>query len=92
MSLAIVSVLFVTAVLAWGMWRLCKTVDRMDREPRYLRRVLRGGALFYSLGAVIGILKVVTGNAPWWSLAFLPIPLFIVWTCLRAASKVNVQN
>jgi len=57
MLLAIVFVLVVTAILAWGMWRLFKAAERMEQEPRYLRRVLRGGALLYSIGALFGFCR-----------------------------------
>ncbi len=87
---AVIGVLVISALLAWGMLRVAKSSERAERDPRYLRRLLfRGGAL-YIVTTVFGIVGVATGREPVQTLFGLPIVLLIIWLLLRAASRVKI--
>lgn len=87
----IVAVVFaVSALLGLLMSRWGKSMDRMEREPRYRRRWMYYGAAVYGFGIVYGVSQVLTGNAPAQVLLGLPIPLLLVWFCLRAAKRVKI--
>jgi hypothetical protein len=86
----IIGVLAVSALLGWMMWRVCRTAGRMEKDARFLRRILVGVAVFYSVGLCSAIVKVVTGEAPAWSLLFAPIPLYVIWVYLKAAKRAKV--
>jgi hypothetical protein len=43
------------------------------------------GATLYGLGLLYGIVNVVTGESPAWSLMFAPIPLCFTWLYLQTS-------
>jgi membrane protein implicated in regulation of membrane protease activity len=86
----IFSVLGLSALLAWGMWRTSRKVERAERDLRYLRRILLRGGLVYACGAVIATVLVLTGHQPKESLLGLPIAALLCWTYFRAAIRVKV--
>lgn len=86
----IVVVLGTSALLGWGAWRVCKSAERAERDPRYLRRKLLWFGLIYVVGATFGIAEVVTGREPIQSLIGLPIGAFFAWFYLKAAFQVKV--
>jgi hypothetical protein len=86
----IFGVLGLSALLAWGMWRMSRNVERAERDPRYLRRVLLRGGLVYACGAVIGTVLVLTGKEPKEALIGLPIAALLCWTYIRAAIRLKV--
>jgi hypothetical protein len=56
----IAGVLAFSAFLGWGAWRFCKSAERAERDPRYLRRnLLRLGLIYLGCG-IYGIVEVVT--------------------------------
>jgi hypothetical protein len=55
-----------------------------------LRRILLGGALFYTLGAISAVSDVITGKEPAQYLFGLIIPAALIWFFIRAASRVKV--
>jgi hypothetical protein len=89
-ALVIAGVSVATAVLAWMLWRVCKSVQRAERDPRYLRRRLFWLGIIYVGAAVFGIEEVVRGKEPIQSLIGLPIGLAFAWFWLRMASRVKV--
>jgi hypothetical protein len=86
----ILGVLALSAFLGWGAWRVYKSAERAERDPRYLRRSLLLLGLIYVGGAVYGIEEVITGSAPIQSLVGLPIGAFFAWFYLRTAFRVKV--
>jgi len=81
--LVISSVLGCSALLAWGMWRLYKTLERAERDPKYVRRLFMRSGIVYGCSAVIGTVLVATGNLPKASLIGLPIVALFCWTNIR---------
>jgi membrane protein implicated in regulation of membrane protease activity len=79
-----------TALLAWCLWRVCKSVERAERDPRYLRRRLFWLGMMYLGAAVFGIEEVARGKEPIQTLIGLPIGLALAWFWLRMARRVKV--
>jgi hypothetical protein len=88
-ALVIAGVSVATAVLAWMLWRVCKSVERAERDPRYLHRRLFWLGMIYVGAAVFGIEEVARGKEPIRSLIGLPIGLAFAWFWLRMASRVK---
>lgn len=86
----IIGVLVATAVMGWLMWRLFRSAERMERNPKYLRRRLIRGAMIYLFGALFGMIEIARGELPIQALIGLPISLFMIWVILRTASKVKI--
>ena len=86
----IVSVMVACAFFGWMAWRVCESADRAERDPRYRRRILFGGALFYAFCAVSAISDVITGKQPVQYLFGLVIPAALIRLFIRAASRVKV--
>jgi hypothetical protein len=86
----IVGVLASTELLAWMMWRACQSVERAERDPKYLRRRLFWLGMIYVGAAVFGIVEVASGQEPVQTLFGLPIGLLFAWWFLRAAVRVKV--
>jgi MFS family permease len=84
-TIIVTGVIAVSALLGLLMSRWGKSMDRAEREPKYRRRRMYYGAAIYGFGIVCGVVQVLTGKAPAWSLLFIPIPLFFVWCSLRTA-------
>jgi len=55
----------------------------MERDPKYLRRWLIGGATFYVFGVLLGIIEIARGEKPIQALIGLPIPLLMIWIFVR---------
>jgi MFS family permease len=89
-TIIVAGVLAFSALLGLLMFRWGKSIDRMEREPRYRRRWMYYGAAVYGFGIVYGVSQVLTGNAPAQALLGLPIPLLLVWVYLRAAKRVKI--
>lgn len=86
----IVSVMMACAFFGWMAWRTCESADRAERDPRYRRRLLLGGALFYALCAVSAISEVITGKQPVQFLFGLIIPAALIWLFIKAATRVKI--
>ena len=86
----IIGVLVATAVMGWLMWRLFRSAERMERDPKYLRRRLIRGAMIYVAGALAGMIEIARRELPIQALIGLPISLFMIWVLLRTASKVKI--
>jgi hypothetical protein len=92
MATVIIGVLVASAVLACMLWRLARSVERMERDPKYLRRRLIWGAMIYVFGALFCIIEVARGEQPIQALIGLPIVLFLIWALLRTASRVKIPH
>ena len=74
-----IAALMLFVLLGWIGLRMLKSDQRAEADPKDRRRKLLVLVGIYSVGAVGGTLNAVFGDAPLWSLCFLPIPLFFVW-------------
>ena len=79
-----------TAGLIYLLWRTVKSVERMERDPRYLRRRLFWFGMLYVAGAVFAVYEVAVGDEPLATLVGLPVSLAFAWFWLRAATRVRV--
>ena len=86
----IVVVLALSAFIGWVAWRVFKSAERAERDPRYLRRRLLGMGILYIGCAIYAIANVATGREPIKSLIGLPIGVLFIWMYLRAAIRVKV--
>lgn len=89
---AIIGVFAATGVLIWGLWRMVRTAERAERDPRFRRRILVSGALLYGGAALYAVILVVAGSEPIQSLLGLPISALLVWFFLRAALATKVPK
>jgi hypothetical protein len=87
---AILGVFACSALLGWGTWRVYRSTERAERDPRYFRRRLIIGGSLYLACSTYGIVQVAMGKQPAQSLIGLPIGLLIAWVFLRTAIRVNV--
>ena len=71
-------------------WRLCKSVERAERDPKYLRRRLLRMGLLYVFVVVFGVVEVVTGKQPKALLLGLPIAVVLAWWFMKTAANVNI--
>jgi hypothetical protein len=88
----IIGVLAFSAIFVWMAWRLFRSVERMERDPKYLRRRLIWGGALYVFAALFAIVQVAIGEQPKQILIGLPIPAFIAWQLLRTANRVNASK
>ena len=79
-----------TALFAWMLWRACRSVERAERDPLYLRRRLFWFGMIYVGAVVFGIEEVARGKEPIQTLIGLPVGLALAWFLLRMASRVKV--
>ncbi len=86
----IVVVLASSAFLGWMAWRVFKSAERAERDPRYLHRRLLAMGMLYIGCALFAIAQVATGREPIKSLIGLPIGVMFIWMYLRAAIRVKV--
>ena len=91
-TVTILAVFALSALLGWGAWRMYKSAERAERDPKYLRRrLIRLGVLY--LGCSIwAVLEVANGARPLKSLVGLPIGLLLGWFYLRAATRVDTPS
>jgi len=72
------------------MWLVCRSAERAERDPKYLRhRLIRWGTLYVAV-VVIALVEVATGKEPKVLLIGLPITMLIAWRFFRAATKVKL--
>ena len=89
-ALTIVGVLLFTGVLAFGLWRVCKSAERAERDPKYLRRIFLFFGIIYLCAAVLQVIDVMRGNNPMITLLGLPVGLGLAWLGFRMARRVKV--
>jgi hypothetical protein len=87
---SIVVVGIATALLVWGCFRLICDAEKMQRDPTLLRRRMVRLGLFYICCAVLGIVRVVTGDLPPMALIGLPVTAGIAWILIKQANNVKI--
>jgi len=79
-----------TAFLIWGCIGLARDAERMERDPRLLRRrSLRLGFLYISI-VVLDIVRIAMGDLPPMALIGVPITAAFAWFFIRRASNVKI--
>ncbi len=89
LALSILVVTVTTALLVWGCFRLIRDVERMQRDPKRLRRLCLVLASLYIAAAVYGTVEVVIGDEPPIGLIGLPIAALFIWNLIRRLSNVK---
>jgi hypothetical protein len=78
-----------TGLLILIMLRLAKNSERMEKDPKFRARKLRGGAILYGCSRLSGIVGVIRGGIPAWALRFALIPLMLIWGYIRAGREAK---
>ena len=79
-----------TFVLIWMLLRAARSSARAEKDPKYRRRLLLGGAGLYGFSVLLNSLRVAFGDAPPISLLGLPVALLMIWWFLSRARKTKV--
>ena len=86
---AIVAVAVATAALVWGSLHVVREAERMQRDPRLLRRRLLMLGLVYVCSSGWGIVQVARGDYPPEALIGIAVAATVAWLLIKQASKVN---
>jgi len=89
LALAILGVTVTTAVLVWACFGIVRDAERMQRDPKFLRRRALLLGTLYVISAAYGVSQVIEGNEPPIALIGLPIAAAFAWTFLKAAANVK---
>jgi len=81
-----------SALFGWIMFRFSKSMERAERDPKYKRRIFLRSAAVYGCGIVLGVVQVLSGDAPPWALLGLAIPILFVWWFLRLAKQARTPR
>ena len=81
MVASIIAVLLVSALLGLWAWRVGKSAERMERDPKYYRRSMYFFAAFFLLPAIIEIVDVANGTDSKSHLLGFPL-ISLVLACL----------
>jgi hypothetical protein len=88
-AFAIIGVGVATAILIWLSLHLVQDAEKMERNPRLLRRRLLIGGTLYAVSSGWGIIEVARGNEPPAALVGIVIAASFAWLLIRGASGVN---
>jgi hypothetical protein len=86
----VAGVLGISALVVFGLFRMARRVDRMEKEPRYRRRFLLGMGLLYLGSIVYCAVQVLIGDLPKESLLGFPVVALLCWISIRAGIRVKV--
>jgi len=89
LAFAILGVGIATAVLIWLSLHLVHDAEKMERNPRLLRRRLLIWGTLYVFSSGWGIIQVVRGNEPPAALVGIVVAASLAWLLIRGASRVN---
>jgi dipeptide/tripeptide permease len=89
LAFAIIGVGVATAVLIWLSLHLVHDAEKMERNPRLLRRRLLIWGTLYVVSSVWGIIQVVRGNEPPAAFVGIVVAAGFAWLLIRGASRVN---
>jgi hypothetical protein len=89
LAFAIIGVGAATAVLIWLSLRVVHDAEKMERNPKLLRRRLFIWGTLYVISSGWGIIQVARGNEPPGALVGIVVAASFAWILIRGASKVN---
>ena len=89
LALSVFVVGVTTALLVWGCIGLARDLERMQRDPKLLRRRFFLLGSLYIASAVFGTVEIAIGSEPPIGLVGLPIAALFAWTFIKAASNVR---
>jgi len=92
LAFAILGVAVTTALLIWGSLRVFRDAERLQRDPKALRRRLLLFGSLYVASSVFAIFQVATGNSPPITLIGIPIAAALIWAFLKAAGNVEIPR
>ena len=84
-------VLLVSALLGLWAWRVGKSAERMERDPKYYRRSMYVFAAFFLLPAIIEIVDVASGTDSKSHLLGVPFSLGIAWFFFNLGKRAKVS-
>jgi hypothetical protein len=91
MLLTIVDVSLFTCVLIWGLWRMSKSMERAEQDPKYLRRIFWAFGMVCLGASALQVINVVSGRDPMITLVGTPVGLEFAWFGFRMASRVKIS-
>lgn len=89
LAFVIIAVGVVTAALIWGSLHLIQDAEKMERNPRLLRRQLLLLGIVYVLSSGWGVIQVATGNYPPETLLGIAVAASMAWLLIKQASNVK---
>jgi hypothetical protein len=89
LAFVIIGVGVATAALIWGSLHLIREAEKMQRNPRLLRRQLLLLGTVYVLSSGWGIIEVATGNYPPETLIGIAVAASMAWLLIKQASNVK---
>jgi hypothetical protein len=89
LAFTIIGVGVATAVLVWLSLNLVHDAEKMERNPRLLRRRLLIGGTLYVVSSGWGIIQVARGDQPPAALVGIVVAASVAWLLIRAANSVN---
>ena len=89
LALSIIGVGLATAILIWGSLRLIHDAEKMERNPRLLRRRFLIMGAIYVTSSVWGIFEVARGNEPPEALIGIAVAASMAWLLIKQGSNVK---
>jgi hypothetical protein len=89
LALSIIGVGLATAILIWGSLHLIHDAEKMQRNPRLLRRRFLVMGAVYVVSSGWGIFEVGRGNEPPEALIGIVVAASLAWLLIKQASKVD---
>ena len=89
LAFAIIVVGVATVALIWDSLHLIRDAERMQRDPRLLRRSFIRLGLVYVCGSAWGIVQVIRGDLPPGALIGVVVAASIAWLLIKQASGVK---
>lgn len=88
-ALSILTVGITTALLVWACFRLVHEAERMQRDPKQVRRYCLVLGSCYIVAAVYGAVQIASGDAPPAGLIGIAIAAMFIWNLIRRVSNVK---
>jgi hypothetical protein len=89
LAFVIIGVGLTTAALIWGSLHIMREAEKMQRNPRLLRRQLLLLGIVYVLSSGWGIVQVAAGNYPPEAMIGIAVAASIAWLLIKQASQVK---
>jgi len=92
LALAIIVVGIVTAALIWGSLHIIHEAEKMQLDPRKLRRNFLTLGIIYAISSGWGIIQVASGDLPAASLIGVVVAASLAWFLIKQASGVKIRQ